>query len=287
YLVMAATSFGVSAFHEPEPIYSLDDPWWIASVAVLGLLGWRVWIVARNRSAELAYWVWALVAFAPVSQIFPFLYPLADRYLYFILPGLLGGVLLAGRECFERVFAAGAVGKSPAAREWGSLVLLICGAVALVPLGVRSHARARIWRSPTMLVADAARNYPDGVSANLLRAERAAHQRDVTAAVAALRIVYSRGFNQFEQLLADRGLEPIKDEPAFKELISEIALGWIESIATREVPSQGELRMVARAHVVRGEYREAAETLRRALEIGGRMDGQIRIDLEVLSTHAP
>ncbi len=285
YLVMAATSFGVSAFHEPEPIYSLDDPWWIASVVVLGLLGWRTWIAARNRSVEFAYWIWALVSFAPVSQIFPFLYPLADRYLYFILPGLLGGALLAGRDCFELLFDAKAARGDSALRKWAPLVLLICGVVVLVPFGVRSHARASVWRSSTMLVADAARHYPDGVSANLLRAKRAAQQNDVDAAVAALRIVHSRGFNQFEQLLADPGLGPIKDEPAFKELISEIALGWIESIATREKPSQGELRMVARAHVVRDEYREAANTLRQALEIGGRMDDQIRTDLEMLSKH--
>ena len=120
-----------------------------------------------------------------------------------------------------------------------------------------------------------------------LAARRAAQQRDVTTAVAALRIAHSRGFNQFEQLLADKSLAPIRGEPAFQELISQIALGWIESIATREVPSQGELRMVARAHVLRDEYREAADALRRALEIGGRMDDQIRTDLSVLSRHTP
>jgi hypothetical protein len=285
YLVMASTSIGVSAFHEPEPAYSMGDPWWIASVLVLGLLGWRTWVAARSRSVELAYWVWALVSFAPISQIFPFLYPLADRYLYFTLPGLLGGVLLAGRDGLERL--ARVRGPNSALPDWFPVALVVCGAVVLVPFGVHSHARASVLRSSTMLVADAARHYPDGVSANLLRAKRAAQHNDVATAVAALRIVYARGFNQFEQLLADRSLWPIKDEPAFKELISDIALGWIESIATREAPSQGELRMVARAHVVRDEYDEAADTLRQALEVGGPMDDQIRTDLEVLSKRVP
>ena len=98
YLVMASTSLGVSAFHEPEPIRSLLDPWWLFSLLALALLGWRTIVVWRRREPEVAYWVWAMVSFGPVSQIFPFLYPLADRYLYFILPGLLGGTLLAGQS---------------------------------------------------------------------------------------------------------------------------------------------------------------------------------------------
>jgi len=280
YLVMASTSWGVSAFQEPDPIYSLADPWWIASLFALGLLGWRAWTVARNRSVEFAYWVWALVAFAPVSQIFPFLYPLADRYLYFILPGLLGGVLLAAGEAYEQ-WSAG----NPVLRQWGPRALTVAAAVALLGFGIHSHARAAIWRSGTMLVVDAARHYPDGVSANLLRAESAAQRHDVAESVAALRAVYARGFNQFEQLLADRALAPIREEPEFKALIAEIALGWIESIATREKPSQGELRMVARAHVVRDEFPQAEAALRRALEVGGAMDAQIETDLGILENH--
>jgi len=282
YLVMAATAVGVSAFHEPDPAYALGDPWWLASLAALSLLAWRSWIAARRRNIELSYWVWALVAFAPVSQIFPFLYPLADRYLYFILPGLLGGALLAGREGFERALGRG---RSAALRSRVAWALAGCGAIALIPLGVQSHARAAIWRSSTLLLADAARNYPDGVSASLLRAKRAAQQGDGPAAASALRAAYERGFNQFEQLLGDSGLSSVHDDPAFKAVISDMAQGWIESIATREVPSQGELRMVARAHVVRGEYVQAAEALRRALALGGRMDDQIRTDIENLSNH--
>ena len=50
YGVMATTAWGVSAFQEPDPAVSLLDPWWLCSVPVLGLLGWRLWICARRRS---------------------------------------------------------------------------------------------------------------------------------------------------------------------------------------------------------------------------------------------
>ena len=33
-----------------------------------------------NRSAEAAWWIFAVVSFAPVSQIFPFVNPAADGY---------------------------------------------------------------------------------------------------------------------------------------------------------------------------------------------------------------
>jgi hypothetical protein len=279
YLVMGASSWGVSAFHEPEPAYALGDPWFVGSLFALGVLGWRSVAVARSRQVEVAFWLWALVSFGPVSQIFPFLYPLADRYLYFILPGLLGATLLATRRFFP-----GALSEFRAWTSLGRVVALAC-VIVLVAMGLHSQQRAGIWRSATLLLADAARHYPDGVSANLLGAKRAAQSGDVDTAVAALRRAHQRGFNRFEQLARDPSLAPIAEHARFKAVISEIALGWIESIATRAEPSQGELRMVARAHVVREEYREASEVLRRALEIGGKLDAQLRRDLEALAVY--
>ena len=94
YLVMASTSLGVAAFQEPPPALSWLDPWWLGGAVALAALAWRFAVVARARRPEAAFWLWAAVSYAPVCQIFPFVYPLGDRYLYFILPGLLGGVLL-------------------------------------------------------------------------------------------------------------------------------------------------------------------------------------------------
>jgi hypothetical protein len=162
YLWMSATSLGVSVFHEPELSIPWTSPSFLAAVPVLALLAARaVWSAFRRRE-EAVYWTWAAASFAPVSQIFPFLYPMADRYLYFIVPGLLGATLLALRDFF------------PSTRS-GRAGLVLAASVCLV-FAVRSHTRAEIWRSPVLILADAARNYPDGVSANLLRAKRAAQE---------------------------------------------------------------------------------------------------------------
>jgi hypothetical protein len=275
YLVMGVSSWGTSAFHEPEPARSLLDPWWLASLPVLGLLAWRLVHVARRRLPETAYWVWAIVSFAPVSQVFPFLYPMADRYLYFILPGLLGGGLLAGRDALDRL---------PAERRrlLARAALPAALALALV-FALRAGERARIWASPALLLQDAARNYPEGVSASLLRAKRAAQVGDGVAAAAALRAAAERGFNRFEQILIDPGLTNVRDHPAVQSVVRELAAGWIESLGRKPDATQGELRTVAKAHAARGEYAQAEAVLRRALARGGREDARIRADLEALA----
>jgi hypothetical protein len=277
YLVMASTSLGVSAFHEPEPIRSLADPWWISALLALTLLGWRTLVVWRRREPEAAYWVWALVSFGPVSQIFPFLYPLADRYLYFILPGLIGGTLLAAREGLERL-SLGDRGRTRASWIAVGLGAAVCACFAL-----HSHERAGIWRYSATLVADAARHYPDGVSANLIRAHQAARERDVDGVVTALRAAESRGFNRFDKLVNDPGFDPVRDHPKFQALIDEMAGGWIARVEAREKPTQAELRMAAHAHIARREYAAARRMLKRALALGGAYDDQIRSDLDQLA----
>jgi hypothetical protein len=287
YLAMGATSLGVSAFHEPDPVRSWLDPWWLASVVALALLGWRLFVVARRRDVEVAFWVWALVSFGPVSQIFPFLYPLADRYLYFIAPGLIGGTLLAAQEGLDRLAGWLAQRRDQDEDRLRSLLgrsVAIGAAAALVPLALHAEDRAGIWRNPALLVTDAARHYPHGVSALLLEAKRAARLGEAAEAAVAIRSAHDRGFNQFDQLLGDRAFAGVRDHAQFQVAIREMAQGWIESMGARENPSQGELRMKARAHVVREEFDEAIATLRRGLEIGGRMDAQLRLDLQALAT---
>jgi hypothetical protein len=277
YLVMASTSLGVSAFHEPEPVRSLFDPWWLFALPALALLGWRTIVVWRRREPEVAYWVWAAVSFAPVSQIFPFLYPLADRYLYFILPGLIGGALLAAQEALQKVPVEGQ------RRRRASWVGVALGVAVCAFFAVHSQARAGIWRYWGTLLVDAAKHYPDGVSANLVRALQASRNQDVDGAVAALRAAASRGFNRFEMLLNDSSFGPVRDHPKFQALLYEMAAGRIASVEARERPTQAELRMAAHGHVVRREYDKARQKLLRALEQGGPYDDQIRRDLDELA----
>jgi len=274
YLAMASTSLGLSTFHEPEPARSLFDPWWLASLPLLAGLGWRTLHVARARREEAGWWIFALVSFGPVSQIFPFLYPLADRYLYFILPGLLGGTLCALHDLAQRL--------PDARRRIAGRVALAVGLALCALFAVRSAERAALWRSPALLLADAARNYPDGVSANLSRARTAAQQGDAAATSQALRAALRRGFNRFEQLSLDPVYDPVRDTAPFRAVLRDMAAVWIEAGKAWEQPTQGELRKLASAHAVRGEDEQAVRLLRRALERGGPFDAAIRDDLRQL-----
>ncbi len=271
YAALGYTGLGTAAFHEPEPAYSWLDPWWLAAIPLLSFLGWRLWLGLREGREEAGWWLFALVSFGPVSQIFPFLYPFADRYLYFILPGLLGGALWVGREGLVRL---GAEHRVLAGRIGIGLGVALCVAFAFL-----SRERASIWRSPALILADAAASYPDGVSANLMRAKAAARLGDADAAVAAIRAAMGRGYNRFEQLQSDPGYAPIRGTPAFRGVVQEIARGWVESGRGWEDPTQGELRKLASAHAALGDRDQAVALLRRALERGGPLDAAIRSDL--------
>lgn len=274
YLVMAATSWGVSAFHETEPARRLLDAWFLAGLLTLSGLGWRLAAMLERRSQEAVYWIWALVAFVPISQIFPFLYPMADRYLYFIAPGLIGAALFAARDLGGRIPEGRRRAAGIAA---GALVAAAC-----LLFAARSVERAAVWRSAARLVADAAAHYPEGVSANILRAKRAAQVGDPDGVVAALRAAAARGYNRFEQIEADPAFAGLRDDPKFRAVVSEIAAGWIARVRSLENPTQHELQIVAHAHFVRGEKAEAIAVLRRALDVGGPSDARVRADLEAL-----
>jgi len=276
YLVMAATSIGVSAFHEPEPITSSLDPWWILALLALTLLGWRTVHTARRRETEVAYWVWAVVSFAPISQIFPFLYPMADRYLYFILPGLLGGTLLAGLSLARRI-------TDERTRTRAGGVALAAGIALCTAFAFHSHARAGLWRHAATLTANAARNYPNGVAANLLRSQQAGRAGDGAAAAAALQAAFDRGFNRFEMIYSDTSWDPVRQDPKFAAVFEKIARSRIDRVASRDDPTQGELRMMAHAYIALGEYADARRVLKIALAKGGILDDEIRGDLSQLS----
>jgi len=271
YAALGYTGLGTSAFHEPAPAASWVDAWWLASVPLLALLGWRLWSGLRDGREEAGWWLFALVSFGPVSQIFPFLYPFADRYLYFILPGLLGGALCIGRDALGRL---GADRRAALGRIGIALGVALAVAFALL-----ARERASIWRSPALILADAAKHYPDGVSANLMRAKAAARLGDAEGAVTAIRSAMGSGYNRFEQLQSDPAFAPIRATPQFRAVLREIARGWIESARHWEDPTQGELRKLASAHAALGDRDEAVALLRRALDRGGPLDAAIRSDL--------
>ena len=268
YLVMAASSFGVSAFQEPAPVRSWLDPWWLVALPAAGLLAWRVARTLRARQPEAAWWVGAAAAWAPVSQVFPFLNPIADRYLLFMLPGLIGGTSL---------WLASALGQAALRRS-----ALVAAAVLGALFAFVSAERARLWRDETLLLLDAARRYPNGATAFYLNARRAAQQGDASAAVAALREAAARGIDRFMALEQDPALAPIRDTPEFHDLIRDMAGAWLERARRRGHATPAELRVMAHAHIARAEYARAAELLEQALAAGGPFEAVLRAELDAV-----
>jgi tetratricopeptide (TPR) repeat protein len=281
YLVMAATSYGVSAFQEPKPVDSILDPWWIGGFLAAALLAWRTVATLRVRSTEAAFWIFAAASFGPISQIWPFMHPMADRYLYFILPGLIGGCLFAAIEFRERLCEA--ISNRETRIRWRSIATrgVAFGTIlAVVAFGIRSHARAGLWREEPLLLRSAALRYPDGANASYYRALLAAERRDAETAVRELRAAAAISLGHMARFSADPRFQPISREPVFHELIDEIAGRWIEFAHSRGLENQIWLRSTGQAHRVRGEYREAIDCFERALRLGGPLQSEILTDLE-------
>jgi hypothetical protein len=270
YLVLASTSRGLSTFQEPAPAESFLDPWFLGSLVVLALLGWRTLVVLRRRSVEAVFWLWSVVSFAPVCGVIPLPYPMADRYLYYMLPGLIGGLLFAGPELVSRV--AGALGRGIEPKLW--LGLKLATALLILVFAMRSFDRAYVWRAPFFVMADAEKNYPQGTAAKTRQATRAALVGDAETAVAALRAAYARGYNRLDHLLGPQ-YNRIQDDAAFMALKREMAREWVDRVEVRPSPSQVELRAAAQGYVVLGQLDAAVRAIERALEVGGPVDEEI------------
>ena len=274
YLLLAATGLGTSVFHEPPPAQSWLDPLWLASLVVLGGLAWRLWVTLSRRSVESAYWIFALVSFAPICGVIPLPFPMADRYLYFMLPGLIGGVLLAGGEAVERL--------APPARSLAPKLAAGACAGMLLLFASLSHARAGVWQSGHHFMADAEFHYPDGAAARTRQAHRAAEIGDIDGAVAALREAMARGYNRLDHLLGDPVYHPYMNDPRFRPIIVELANEWLSRLGRTAEPSQMELRVIAQAHIVLGDLDAAGRALRQAAEVGGPLDAKVAADLQML-----
>ena len=273
YLVIAATSWGVSTFHEPEPSRSWLDPWWLLGAAICLGIGLRTLVTLARRQPEAAFWVWAAAAYAPVSQVFPFLYPMADRYLYPVLPGLLGGAWWLARALLARV-------PVPVARlaPWRTVAIAAIG-LLLIVFAVRTHTRAAVWRSELSFQMDAVRHYPEGLTARLMGMARAASEGDGPRAAQEARLAMERGYHRFMDLAHGPHYTLVRDDPAFREVLEEMARRWLGATEKLPVPLAEDRRFRAHAYLVLGALREAERELEEAQRLGGPQAAQVRGEL--------
>ena len=229
------------------------------------------------------WWVLANVVLVNVIVI-----GIAWNYLIMFVPALIRdlgleisdwGTLWAGIALGVLVFSfpAGVAGDRVGARA-----SLTAGLVLAALFALHASERASLWRGETWLLLDAAEHYPEGSTASFLRARRAAQERDPETAVMELRRATERGIDRFTVLLSDRALAPIHGDPGFQALVDELAGRWIERAQRRGVSTQAELRMLALAHLQRGELDSAVLVYEGALAAGGPLDPVVRTELETV-----
>ncbi|RIK89360.1 MAG: hypothetical protein DCC71_26000, partial [Proteobacteria bacterium] len=152
----------------------------------------------------------------------------------------------------------------------------------LLAFAAHAFERAGIWASPARVLADSAAHYPNGRTANLVAARRAAQAGDADAAIAALRRAWELGFNRYEQFQADPTFAALRGDPRFDALVREIARWWVARFEAKPDKTQIELRTLALAQLASGERAAALATLERALAQGGPIDARLREEIAQL-----
>jgi hypothetical protein len=284
YLLMAATSAGVSAFHEPEPVRSWLDPWWLASLPIGAVLLWRIISGVRHGKREAAHWIGAAAAFGPISQIFPFYFGMGDRYLYFILPGLIGATLLWWQD-FERTVLPGIPGLN---MRWRGLTMLDRGLriglfILIAFFANQSTQRARLWQTEQRLSVDAQSNYPNGGAAYWVRTRVALYKGDIDDALREYEGVIDTGYYRYSPSLFEiPEYEHLYSRPEFVKLRRRLARLILDDVAQRGTPGQRQMRHAGSAHFYLGEYDAALEMFEAALRRGGPYRDDLLNDLAVV-----
>jgi hypothetical protein len=208
---------------------------------------------------------------------------MGDRYLYFVLPGLLGAFLFLAVEGLAKLDTAEA---SARATPFDRVAIGLAAAIAVF-FAIRTAERAEIWRNATHLYLDAERHYPDGGPANLLRARRAAQMGDVASAVESLGRAEARGLADFMSLPNDRALAPIVGTREFHEFLADMAGRWIRRSRAWPKMNQAQYHLLAHAHLLRDEADEAIAALESAIAAGGPQEAALRSELNQLRNRAP
>jgi len=264
YAEMALFGTGIGWQQEP-PAPEWGDARCVVGVA-LTLVGLaRATFALRRSRVEAVYWAWLVGAFAPVSQWTPFPHPVADRYLYFILPALLG----LGVTWFE------GLSTTPARRR----ALAVSGLVAIVWFASLGAERVPLFQSEDRLRDEAVARFPRGQTAAFLAAQLAAERGDRDQALAALEHVRDLGGTYFLVISEDPRFAFLGAEPRYRAVIADLAGRALVHLNAQRVPNQLQQRTIALAHLARGESDLAIGALRRARDLGGRFQQVVEFEL--------
>ena len=129
--------------------------------------------------------------------------------------------------------------------------------------------------------------YPEGLSASLLQARRAAQDGDAGAAAEALRRANALGFDSFFAIDDEPAMQRVRGDSRVRAAIAEMAASWIDTAKRRGYSTPRELQLWAQAHAVRGEWAEAAALLERAIAQGGPLEPDLRRALAEARRHLP
>ena len=263
YLVLALTGIGASTFHQPLPPQSLLDPWF--GLGLVTLLGFGfVSVRALVRGHPAAGWLGiAAAAYLPVAQLFPFRYPMADRYLYFLLPGLLGAALVTLAPWLRSGLATLAERGMRAAPR-ALLALGVSASALAVAWGVAFAGRAGVWAAPELVEADAALHYPDGIPGQMTLARTLAAQGDIAGAVDAVARARERGHTNPSSLIQDPSLQPLFQDPRYLAMMQDMTERWIERARQIPRPTVSNWMGIAQAELFLGRVEPAFAAMDRA-----------------------
>ncbi len=268
YCLLVLTGTGTSVFHQPPAPRSFSDLWLLFGLLVFSLAALCAIRALRARNMEAVYWTWAAVSFVPVSQFFPFKFPMADRYLYFILPGLLGAALTALTPVLIKMVARYRSLPPHAANGWKSSAAAVGAAIAIA-LAWQTHTRAAVFRSSKALLEDAARHYPQGTQAFLYRGYQHALAGEIEAAVAALERAHAGGYRNVHLLNSSPDFESLRDHPRFQKLTLDMATWHKQRLQRLPHKTQWDLRVLGDVHMLLGEHAEAMRAFSEAISLGG------------------
>jgi hypothetical protein len=263
YLLLALASVGSSTFHQPTPPASPLDAWFGLGLVTLLALALASVDTLRSRHLAAGWLGLAAAAYAPVAQLFPFRYPMADRYLYFVLPGLIGAAAVALAPWLARSLDA------LRARGWRAAPAgLVAGALALgaasAAFAVRFHERAAVWGAAERVEADAAAHYPDGIQGQILLARQRIAAGDLDGAVNAVERARARGHSSPSAFLYDPTFQPLLQHPRYVALLRDMTEAWLARARALPEPTLSNWMGIAQAELFMGRFDRSREALERA-----------------------